>query len=915
MEAGDEDDTSNRKRAAHPFNSVLTSVLATASVVLQCLAGTSCSFLRVQAAESQMLQLLDGVSAPGNEFVTETSFGVFCDGEYYDLQSDSIHLLARIFFSVSLGFNIVALCFSWCSVWCLSPTKTVWQILSISSAIACVCSVPVFLLFEVEPCKDFRDLGQTCQMDVGSYFLLASVASSMLVAMFTQCLDPPEQSVCDGRNLTKQCWRSETVARDRRLARRERLQRKRLEQETLAQAQKASGTRGKWFKLNSEDGDEDSFEKVKNEHTYKSEDGDEESGFDSEQAVFQAPSPSKEFPILSSGLDVSSDDSGVAVDDHYSPDVLKLDRVLQGDQQYQRAPLPFLDELSHVSKEELLKKKKSSRRNSNDRNVPMFANMPALADDSAREGENETVKTDSYDDDDDDGGEDLGSLEPTVVEITGDESLLDRDGASTPAQDYGLPQQPLLEPASGSDTSRSKKRKKKKTLHDKLGGALANFDRSSSRSSHRSSNRRVLKGYRLMDDSNINSSLPYMSPPLEILTLNISQDDEDLELNYNDEEAEEMREFKDYIATTTNTEAVSPDVEPDPEPELDFSDEERAETPSSSDFEHAADPKPQTKEKKKKKRRSRKARNMYEYPSQSFASTSSLLSQTIEEETAEDLLDDSDQDNAFDTHPIRMGLSRSFSAPNLAIHSVARAVEELDMTGINQRGLQAEVLLTGTPTKKIMTSSHGGVPRVPRSSKSVRTTRTAEAPRTRQLPLFEEDRARWASNSDNDDETLPSKNSSGSERARQARVRRLRRSLSPAKVRLSRSLSPAKTHRYEPPSRDERAELRYVSPSKPPLPRSKSVPKRRLSTVPVVSPPSPHKPVERTDPAKSRNAVRTPKKDLEVNFDSVWNTIAQEEELDTSFDSGGYVIDMMDVTLAELSRPDGELKGPDEESV
>ncbi len=53
----------------------------------------------------------------------------------------------------------------------------------------------------------------------------------------------------------------------------------------------------------------------------------------------------------------------------------------------------------------------------------------------------------------------------------------------------------------------------------------------------------------------------------------------------------------------------------------------------------------------------------------------------------------------------------------------------------------------------------------------------------------------------------------------------------------------------------------------------------------------------------------TKEEELDTSYD---NGIV---DLDTSLDSGGYVIDMMDVTLAELSRPEGHLKGPDEESV
>jgi hypothetical protein len=150
-------------------------------------AGVTCSFLSVEANSGEILEILDNSDQRAS---MSTSIGLFCEGDFYDLEGDFMWELSRIFLNVALAISGVAVILGWSISLLALPTRSMWKLLSITSALSAVVQVPIFLIFETEPCKDFPQ--QQCELSTGCYLLMGSVICSVFVTILTVCVDAPD---------------------------------------------------------------------------------------------------------------------------------------------------------------------------------------------------------------------------------------------------------------------------------------------------------------------------------------------------------------------------------------------------------------------------------------------------------------------------------------------------------------------------------------------------------------------------------------------------------------------------------------------------------------------------------------------------------------------------------------------------
>jgi hypothetical protein len=150
-------------------------------------AGITCSFVSVEANNGEILKILESSE---QRAVMSTSIGLFCEGDFYDLEGDLMWELSRIFLNVALAIAGIAVIVAWSISTFALPTRRNWKLISITSALSAVVQVPIFLVFETEPCKDFPQ--QQCELSTGCYLLMGSVVCSVFVTILTVCLDPPD---------------------------------------------------------------------------------------------------------------------------------------------------------------------------------------------------------------------------------------------------------------------------------------------------------------------------------------------------------------------------------------------------------------------------------------------------------------------------------------------------------------------------------------------------------------------------------------------------------------------------------------------------------------------------------------------------------------------------------------------------
>ena len=559
--------------------------------------------------------------------------------------------------------------------------------------------------------------------------------------------------------------------------------------------------------------------------------------------------------------------------------------------------------------------------------------LPALADDNdddeAEEEHNEN-EGDEFeregDEDKFDGkveqlnvSEDLGSLEPSVLDdVTGRDSLLDGEDATV-------------------ERSKTKERRSARStisISDAMYKVLYAPAAAISKANERRQPRH-LKKYTLMDDNDIEKSFP-ISPPLEILAFNVSKES-DVGLNPVAPPTKREQEVFDNWIKDNRASRIARSFSngTEPEPNLNFSSDEAGSAWSSDSDDSGADkedsPAPNADEiaavnksrsSKRRKRRGRRSRR--NDTSRSIASgSSSLLSMPIEEETAEDLQESeaSEAETAEGFNPYNSNLKakplvRVRSAPNLAGFAKHNGesntiADSLKMTGVNSyhtaeifRGVDSS--RSSRSSKKQMSSKSG-------KSDPLANRLPPGQTKPKKKPLFRQERALRAAihrspsyisdpSSSEDSVSL----SSRSKRARNARIQRLHGLAHPF------FKSPQQSDDETPPkktnflSRRKIAQLQQsTKPESPNRTPTRNNAARSTGTASSTNdddsdPPQPQTP--------TRSGSNTPARSVKSS-----GTVSS---CDSGFSGGGsYVIDMLDVQLAELQRPDGELKGPDEGSL
>jgi hypothetical protein len=144
--------------------------LSSSALILTVLAGFNCSFLAITAEPDRNLMNPDGVELASIHYVQA---GVLCDeSEFYDPDDRMWNLSQMFFTSTALGAATTIL--AWAISTCWPPTLQNWRALSMLSSITAVFEVPIFVIFEIESCN--MDITrQKCTLDLGSYFLIASI--------------------------------------------------------------------------------------------------------------------------------------------------------------------------------------------------------------------------------------------------------------------------------------------------------------------------------------------------------------------------------------------------------------------------------------------------------------------------------------------------------------------------------------------------------------------------------------------------------------------------------------------------------------------------------------------------------------------------------------------------------------------
>lgn len=171
--------------------------LTSCALLLAAIAGTSCEFMGIKSKSDSLVFLEDDLEVTIDQ--TESTLGVFCkNGVFRPQLGDTMWGISRIFFIVSMTLGSISTVLAWTLTVCLPPTNTTWKIVSITAAFTAVLQVPVFLIFESQPCSMFRSQ-QECSFGIGSFFQISSVILWVAGVVFTQCFETPK-------------WRKDIVA-------------------------------------------------------------------------------------------------------------------------------------------------------------------------------------------------------------------------------------------------------------------------------------------------------------------------------------------------------------------------------------------------------------------------------------------------------------------------------------------------------------------------------------------------------------------------------------------------------------------------------------------------------------------------------------------------------------------------------
>lgn len=835
------------------------------SMLMLVASANTCRFVWLAAIPDAFVEVID-TSETGQEELTETFFDAFCDGHLMNIHDDFMWMLVKIFHIAAIALAAAA-AFLAMMVHFVSPKLRLlfWQFLSVSSALCALMSVPVFLLFETEPCNDFPEQ-QSCSFGLASYIHVGAIVFAVVSTICTQCFDPPKKTSNRGQS-------------------------KRNNSSYSPDSNKKPNSGRYWLPLQSEKEeisdssvnlDDDILEKGA-VVTTSTEDEDEEDDRAQSDAGVIGITESQEQSVRLLPQNLSYENFGGG-QDKLEQETVGVD--LRGPAVVYESlerEAPTLESPSLAPTDEIsLPTQRGSPKVD-------LTKLPSLVDDDEEQEKGGAS---------DEGADDLGSLEPTVVVVSGAESVLDSVDSppecrpDDPIKDKNIKGNDQVEL---HDSPPSTQKRKVLPLHlSKLIGP------------------RRRNGYRLMDDTELESSLP-MSPPLEIITMNMinsSLDFDDFEDLYENEHKglDEQLHQPQLVESKNGDDALPDDDALDPE--LLWNDDDDfvglVSSTHNQDFEVCDVDSPMDAGSPALARPScslKRRRNRRWNAGMSLASANSLLSYTIAEETASDLVetDDDNTQNAFDPYGTAslvdpIPLTKSRSAPNLSrfdkpFKKDGWVVDDLHLTGVNDYKKKAQVFSSAESSSLVSARrSTGGLKKAaapkgfePGSSSSLPDLLRSGGKRLstfRDEKLLREGIHATTSNisdtSSIDDglKSLTAKQSKPSRSARDARIRRLQNTSSPIRSRPD----PINVK----PSVGHGATATPVYLSRPPRP-----------------PPSPAIVSPFSSPIAKLLYAESP--------ESLGGNL---EYYDTRFDSG-LTLDIMDASLAELT---SDLE-PDEMSV
>mmetsp|Transcript_19917 Transcript_19917/g.46753 ORF Transcript_19917/g.46753 Transcript_19917/m.46753 type:complete len:1188 (+) Transcript_19917:232-3795(+) len=178
----------------HRLPAILAALFSSIAVLTAAVSGASCNFLlRFRSDGEGETVLLEGIAG---------SFGVLCEHEIFPREGDRMWELSRIFLVTGLTLGSLTAALAWAVATFLTPSGKNWTGISVLAAITAVIQVPIFILFEAEPCMgDSEDIdlfrfnndttGLGCKLGPGSYLLIVSDLFYIAVTIMTQCFDKP----------------------------------------------------------------------------------------------------------------------------------------------------------------------------------------------------------------------------------------------------------------------------------------------------------------------------------------------------------------------------------------------------------------------------------------------------------------------------------------------------------------------------------------------------------------------------------------------------------------------------------------------------------------------------------------------------------------------------------------------------
>mmetsp|Transcript_4077 Transcript_4077/g.11103 ORF Transcript_4077/g.11103 Transcript_4077/m.11103 type:complete len:908 (+) Transcript_4077:67-2790(+) len=168
------------------WNPLFVALVSTIAIAMQVASNLVCDFITVEAKDGEILAITETSHQDAQE---STSIGLNCDGDFYIMGEDKMWKIANIFSLVALVIGVITLLLSW-SVVAFSPTVFLWKSIAVAASTSAMLQIPAFVIFESFPCSDFQEQ-QECKLASGSYMVIASVAAWIASTAITQFLDPP----------------------------------------------------------------------------------------------------------------------------------------------------------------------------------------------------------------------------------------------------------------------------------------------------------------------------------------------------------------------------------------------------------------------------------------------------------------------------------------------------------------------------------------------------------------------------------------------------------------------------------------------------------------------------------------------------------------------------------------------------